>query len=168
MTGRTRKKSVRYFAVCCANFFSRYGALSATTYRALRISCISSADGNRCESFSVVMQAVVHSNRAPCHHSNQQNPASEGGNMNTCAQKIFLVMVTALTTLLAARGGGGGYGGNSGSGGMSYPGTLGVSMTDAPACGFDALNVTVKQGRVHQNSTANDTDGGWGDIPPSP
>ena len=88
--------------------------------------------------------------------------------MNTCAQKIFLVMVTALTTLLAACGGGGGYGGNGGSGGMSYPGTLGVSMTDAPACGFDAVNVTVNKVRVHQSSTATDTDGGWADIALSP
>ena len=28
-------------------------------------------------------------------------------------------------------------------GGGTQPGTLGVSMTDAPACGFDAVNVTV-------------------------
>src|SRR5260221_9543870 len=102
--------------------------------------------------FSVVMQAVVHSNRAPCHHSNQQTPASEGGNMNTCAQKIFLVMVTALTTLLAACGGGGGYGGNGGTGGMSFPGKLGVSVADAPAFGFRRVQVPGQKIRVAPKS----------------
>jgi hypothetical protein len=47
-------------------------------------------------------------------------------------------------------------------------GTLGVSMTDAPACGFDAVNVTVSKVRVHQSATASDTDAGWTDITLSP
>jgi hypothetical protein len=42
---------------------------------------------------------------------------------------------------------------------------LRVSLTDAPACGFDEVNVTVERVRVHQSSTANDNDGGWVDIP---
>lgn len=51
-----------------------------------------------------------------------------------------------------------------GSGGGAAPGTLGVSLTDAPACGFDAVNVTVVKVRVHQSSSATDTDAGWTDI----
>jgi Domain of unknown function (DUF4382) len=55
-----------------------------------------------------------------------------------------------------------------GSGGGAAPGTLGVSLTDAPACGFDAVNVTVVKVRVHQSSSATDTDAGWTDITLSP
>ncbi len=47
-------------------------------------------------------------------------------------------------------------------------GTLGVSLTDAPSCGFDAVNVTVAKVRVNQSATASDTDGGWTDIVLSP
>jgi len=55
-----------------------------------------------------------------------------------------------------------------GGGGSSPPGTLGVSMTDAPSCGFDAVNVTVVKVRAHKSSTASDTDGGWNDITLNP
>src|SRR5450756_442741 len=55
-----------------------------------------------------------------------------------------------------------------GSGGGAAPGTLGVSLTDAPACGFDAVNVTVVKVRVHQSSSATDTDAGWTDITLNP
>lgn len=54
--------------------------------------------------------------------------------------------------------------GCGGSGSSSAPGTLGVSLTDAPACGFDAVNVTVVKVRAHQSSTVSDQDGGWTDI----
>ena len=64
----------------------------------------------------------------------------------------------AACALLLSACGGGGDNGNSGNG------TLGVSLTDAPACGFDAVNVTVAKVRVNQSSTASDTDGGWTDI----
>jgi hypothetical protein len=50
----------------------------------------------------------------------------------------------------------------------AVPGVLGVSITDAPACGFDAVNVTVRKVRVHQSATAGDNDGGWVDIPVIP
>ena len=40
-----------------------------------------------------------------------------------------------------------------------------MSLTDAPACGFDHVNVTIERVRVHQSSTANDNDGGWVDVP---
>ena len=72
------------------------------------------------------------------------------------------LMASLLAALVAGCGGGGGS--SMGSG----PGTLGVSMTDAPACGFDAVNVTVVKVRVHQSSTASDTDAGWTDITLNP
>ena len=62
---------------------------------------------------------------------------------------------------LAACGGGGGGGGDTASGGT---GTLRLAMTDAPACGFDTVNVTVEKVRVHQSSTAADADGGWSEV----
>jgi hypothetical protein len=42
---------------------------------------------------------------------------------------------------------------------------LRVALTDAPACGYDEVNVTIERVRVHQSSTADDNDGGWVDIP---
>lgn len=59
---------------------------------------------------------------------------------------------------LAACGGGGG--GEP----ASANGTLRLAMTDAPACGFDTVNVTVEKVRVHQSSTAADADGGWSEV----
>lgn len=47
-------------------------------------------------------------------------------------------------------------------------GTLAVSLTDAPACGFDAVNVTVSKVRVHRSDSALDTDLGWTDITLNP
>src|SRR5512133_434507 len=58
--------------------------------------------------------------------------------------------------------------GCGGGGGSSAPGTLGVSLTDAPACGFDAVNVTVTKVRVNQSSSASENDGGWTDITLNP
>lgn len=51
---------------------------------------------------------------------------------------------------------------------VAYFGTLGVSLSDAPACGFDAVNVTVSKVRVHQSASAADTDAGWIDITLNP
>ncbi|MRV72723.1 DUF4382 domain-containing protein [Duganella sp. FT92W] len=73
--------------------------------------------------------------------------------------------LAAMAGLLTACGGGGG--------GSSTPtptqmGSVAVSLTDAPACGFDAVNVTVSKVRIHQSSSASDTDSGWTDITLSP
>ena len=65
-----------------------------------------------------------------------------------------------LSVVLAGCGGGGDGGGASG--------TLGVSLTDSPSCGFDAVNVTVVKVRVHQSSSAPDADAGWTDITLNP
>jgi len=56
----------------------------------------------------------------------------------------------------------------SDGGGSKQPGMLGVSMTDAPACGFDEVNVTVSKVRVHQSSSADDSAAGWTDITVDP
>lgn len=66
----------------------------------------------------------------------------------------------ALAALVAGCGGGGGSGGSP-----SGSGTLGVFLTDAPACGFDKVNVTVSKVRVHQSISASNDEAGWTDIP---
>lgn len=48
------------------------------------------------------------------------------------------------------------------------PGTASVSLTDAPACGFDAVNVTVSKVRIHQSDSASDNAAGWTEIPLNP
>ena len=53
-------------------------------------------------------------------------------------------------------------------GGGAETGTLKLAVTDAPACGYDSVNVTIEKVRVHQSSTASDTDGGWSEIVLSP
>jgi hypothetical protein len=81
--------------------------------------------------------------------------------------RISLLATTAIAAAALVACGGGGGGGDGGSPSPSM-GTLAVSMTDAPACGFDAVNVTVNKVRVHTSSSASDTDAGWTDITLSP
>ena len=74
-------------------------------------------------------------------------------------------LTAALTAaLLVACGGGGG----SSSSGSDATGTLRLALADAPSCGYDAVNVTVQKVRVHQSSSASDTDGGWSEVVLSP
>jgi len=80
-------------------------------------------------------------------------------------QSWFRALPWLIALLLAAALGGCGATEGEGSG---APGTLGVWLTDAPACGFDAVNVTVRGVRVHRSSTASDTDGGWTEITLNP
>lgn len=47
-------------------------------------------------------------------------------------------------------------------------GTLRVALTDAPACGFDHVYVTVERVRVHQTSSASDNDAGWSEVVMNP
>ncbi len=83
--------------------------------------------------------------------------------MNARASRTGWLMALLLSASLAGCGGGGGSGAAVGA-----SGTLGVSLTDAPACGFDAVNVTVAQVRVHQSDAASDSDSGWSEITLSP
>jgi hypothetical protein len=70
-----------------------------------------------------------------------------------------------MAAVLAACGGGGGSVAlTSGSG----SGTLRVALTDAPACGYDHVYVTVQKVRVNQSSSAADTDAGWSEVVVSP
>lgn len=78
--------------------------------------------------------------------------------MNRQKTPIALAGFTA-AVLLAACGGGGGGGSTD-----STAGTLKVSLTDAPACGFDNVFVTVSKVRVHKSDDAAETDGGWSEI----
>ena len=72
--------------------------------------------------------------------------------------------------LLAGLVAGCGSGGNGGSGGTAsaQPGTLSVSLTDAPACGYDEVNVTVSRVRVHRSDSADENTPGWTDITLNP
>ena len=67
-----------------------------------------------------------------------------------------------LAAIVAGCGGGGGGGDGGGTG------TLGVSLTDAPACGFDAVNVSVSKVRAHVSGDASEDSGGWAEITLSP
>jgi hypothetical protein len=74
---------------------------------------------------------------------------------------LLSCLALVMTAGVAACGGGD-------DGGASGPGTVSVSLTDAPACGFDQVNVTVSKVRVHQSSSADDTAAGWTDITVNP
>ena len=51
------------------------------------------------------------------------------------------------------------------SGGIGGSGRMSASLVDAPACGFDAVNVTVLALRFHRSASARPGDAGWIDMP---
>jgi hypothetical protein len=63
---------------------------------------------------------------------------------------------------VVACGGGGGSSSATGDGAMRF------AVTDAPACGYDHVWVTVQKVSVNQNASAADTDPGWTDLTLSP
>lgn len=67
---------------------------------------------------------------------------------------VRMLATTLLLAGLAACGGGSG----------SASGTLRLALTDAPACGYDEVNVTIEKVRVHQSGSAGENDGGWSDV----
>ncbi len=74
---------------------------------------------------------------------------------------VTLLFVSLLVGSIAGCGNGGSTGSQQGM----QQGTLRVSLTDAPSdVGFAAVNVTVRQVRVHQSATASENDAGWSDI----
>ncbi len=82
--------------------------------------------------------------------------------MRSTNRFIQLGVAAAAALGLCACGGGGG-------GSTSSPqGTLRLGLTDAPACGYDHVNVTIQKVRIHQSATAADTDAGWTDIALAP
>ena len=72
---------------------------------------------------------------------------------------ILAAAMTAALPLIPGCGGGGGIGGTA-----NDFGTMHLSITDAPACGYDAVHVTIDKVRVHQSSAAADADGGWSEV----
>ncbi len=75
----------------------------------------------------------------------------------------------ASAAVLVACGGGGGGGGGAGPGPtITDAGFLKLALTDAPACGYDHINVTVLKVRVHPSSSAADGDPGWSEVVLSP
>ena len=79
---------------------------------------------------------------------------------------VKTALMALAAALLVACGGGGGGGGSSGGGGgvITDAGILKLAITDAPACGYDRINVTVQKVRVHPSSTAADADPGWSEV----
>ena len=63
----------------------------------------------------------------------------------------------AMLAVVTACGGGGGSG-------EAATGKLKVALTDAPACGFDHVYVSVEKIRIHRDSAASATDEGWFEI----
>ena len=89
--------------------------------------------------------------------------------MNLLQNLKPVLCILALASLTACGGGSGGGVDSSGGGsstvnGDSDTGTLRLALTDAPACGFDTVFVTIQKVRVHKSSDANDIDGGWSEI----
>jgi len=72
-------------------------------------------------------------------------------------RNLKLALGGLLVVGLAACGGGG-------SSASADSGTLRLALTDAPACGYDAVNVTIQKIRVNQSSSASDTDSGWSEV----
>jgi hypothetical protein len=74
--------------------------------------------------------------------------------MNSFSNTRRILAAGAIAAGLTACGG-------DGSESVSGTGTLRLALTDAPACGFDEVNVTVQAVRVHRSATAEDIDSGW-------
>lgn len=52
--------------------------------------------------------------------------------------------------------------------GETTPGTVRFALTDAPACGFDGVSVSIERIRVNRNADANENSLGWTDLRLSP
>lgn len=99
------------------------------------------------------------------HHNVQRN---KWGKMNMTLG-TFKGLAGAMGLILTALAAGCSGGGDGGGAATVQPGTLSVSLTDAPACGYDQVNVTVRSIRVHQSGSADENTSGWADIVlPSP
>ena len=73
-----------------------------------------------------------------------------------CFPRLLPQALIASAALVACGGGGGDS--------NSATGTLRLSLTDAPACGYDNVWVTVERVRVHQSGSAGDGDAGWSEV----
>lgn len=82
--------------------------------------------------------------------------------MQSTSRSHLLIGGAIVAATLGACGGGGGS--TPAPAPVATMGTLNVAMTDAPACGFDAVNVTVAKVRVNKSATAGESESGWTDI----
>ena len=87
--------------------------------------------------------------------------------MNKLADQSKLLM-GLMGLLVAGFVAGCGSGGDGGGGTTAQPGTVSVSLTDAPACGYEQVNITVSKVRIHQSDNASDNSPGWTDITLNP
>jgi hypothetical protein len=88
--------------------------------------------------------------------------------MKTTFRQAGLLAGSVIAAVSLTACGGGGGGASSTPAPVATAGTLSVSLTDAPSCGFDAVNVTVNKVRVNASANAGDTDAGWTDITLNP
>lgn len=70
--------------------------------------------------------------------------------------KLALALAGSAALIAACGGGGGDSNGSTG--------TLRLSLTDAPACGYDHVWVTVEKVRVHRSDDAGENDSGWSEV----
>ncbi len=83
---------------------------------------------------------------------------STPASFSTLTLRVGAALASVVALGIAACGGGG-----SGSD-PGATGTLRLSLTDAPACGYDNVWVTVEKVRVHASGAAAETDGGWSEV----
>lgn len=69
---------------------------------------------------------------------------------------VGVAAAVAAAALVACGGGGGSS--------AAAPGAVRLALTDAPACGYDHVYVTVDRVRMHQSGSASDADGGWSEV----
>lgn len=81
------------------------------------------------------------------------------------ARKLSPLWIGALAAAALVACGGGSGDSSSDTSQPQGTGTLRLSLTDNPACGYDQVWVTVEKVRVHRSSDASDSDSGWVDVP---
>lgn len=93
--------------------------------------------------------------------------------MNNNLRKLLIHPLTAflgtlaMTLLLMLAMGGCGGGNGGGISGTGRDATLRLAITDAPACGYDHVYITISKIRLHASSSAADADSGWIDFTPT-
>ena len=84
---------------------------------------------------------------------------SSPASFSTLTLRAGAALAGVIALGIAACGGGGSSGPDA-----STTGTLRLSLTDAPTCGYDNVWVTGEKVRVHASGAASDTDGGWSEV----
>jgi len=69
---------------------------------------------------------------------------------------IIRAVTLAVAAIVTACGGGGSS--------STDNGTLRLALTDAPACGYEHVYVTVQKVRIHKSSSAGDNEAGWSEV----